>query len=279
MGSVGAWFRAGAVVAVARAALAAGARLPAGRGERRELAERRVAALLRRMLGMDVQLGGHEPDPAAGPYVVVALHESLVDPIVVAALPLALRWVVRDEILEWSDVGPYLRGSQQVAIRPEDGAPAYRLLLEGAREVLEAGESIVMFPQGSVLGIETRFAGGPIRVAEVLGYPLLPVVVTGTHLVWEHPFRPTLRFGQEVGMHVLEPVPPAELTDSGHEEVRRRLQREMKALALSGALPAPRRYDPERDGYWDGYAYEIDPAFPAVAALVTAHRAGSPGRA
>jgi hypothetical protein len=32
----------------------------------------------------------------------------------------------------------------------------------------------------------------------------------------------------------------------------------MKAIALSGHLPEPRHFVPERDGFWDGFAFEID---------------------
>jgi 1-acyl-sn-glycerol-3-phosphate acyltransferase len=38
-------------------------------------------------------------------------------------------------------------------------------------------------------------------------------------------------------------------------------------------MAQPRRFVPARDGYWDGYAYEIDPAFPALRAEVERHRA------
>ena len=37
-------------------------------------------------------------------------------------------------------------------------------------------------------------------------------------------------------------------------------------------MAPPRRFVPERDGYWDGYAYEIDPAFPSLQAEIARHR-------
>jgi 1-acyl-sn-glycerol-3-phosphate acyltransferase len=47
----------------------------------------------------------------------------------------------------------------------------------------------------------------------------------------------------------------------------------MKQMALSGSVASPRRFDPERDGFWDGYRYEIDPRFPKVLHVVERHRA------
>jgi 1-acyl-sn-glycerol-3-phosphate acyltransferase len=52
------------------------------------------------------------------------------------------------------------------------------------------------------------------------------------------------------------------------------LEREMKLLAEAGPAE-PRRYVPDRDGYWDGYAFEIDPDYPDVFTAVAAHRAAA----
>ncbi len=60
-------------------------------------------------------------------------------------------------------------------------------------------------------------------------------------------------------MRILEPIRnPDRLT----------LQRQMKALALETS----RRYDPQRDGYWDGYVFNIDPDFPEVRNDMLKHR-------
>lgn len=63
-------------------------------------------------------------------------------------------------------------------------------------------------------------------------------------------------------LQVLPPVPPEQAQDE-HLEI----ERSKKRLALS-AEPSPRRYVPERDGWWDGYSLEIDPDFPELAARV-----------
>jgi hypothetical protein len=69
-------------------------------------------------------------------------------------------------------------------------------------------------------------------------------------------------------MQVLEPITPTQAVGEASD-----LEREMKRLALASSVP-PRRFDPEVDGYWDDYDYEIDPDFPRVAELVARHRAG-----
>lgn len=207
-----------------------------------------------------------------GPFVVVALHESLLDVPALLTLPLELRFAARDEIFGWPLIGPAITRLGHLSIRPENGAAAYRHLLTAGGEVLAGGESLALFPQGSVLGLETDFQRGAFALAQHLGAPLLPVVLTGGHRVWEHPFGPALRYGQAVGLRVLAPVPAAAVAAASPDALRSRLQREMKREALAGGLPPPRRYVPERDGFWDGYHFGIDPAFPEVRARVEARR-------
>ena len=71
---------------------------------------------------------------------------------------------------------------------------------------------------------------------------------------------------------VLPPVPPDEAVSR-----RPAIERCMKQLALASATP-PRHFDPSRDGYWDAYRYEIDPAFPDLARRIASHRRGATNR-
>jgi len=206
------------------------------------------------------------------PHVIVALHEGVADPMILTQLPLAMRFVAREEIFGWPWIGPAIRHMRHIAVDPERGAASYRSMLTAAAAASSAGEHVVMFPQGTVLGIETAFQPGAFRLARALEAPILPVVLTGSHRIWEHPFSPTLRYGEVVAMVVLPPVPAAEVRACGPENVRSDLQRRMKSIALAPSLPAPRRYVPGRDGFWDGYAFEIDPEFPQVLDAVQGHR-------
>ena len=119
----------------------------------------------------------------------------------------------------------------------------------------------------SILGIETAFASGARWLARTTGLPLLPVVITGTHRIWEYPFSQTVRYDQSVTLHVLDPVPPEHLS----RPTMRQLEREMKAVALAAPNPV-RRFVPARDGWWDGYRFAIDPDFVELHAAFTARR-------
>ena len=230
--------------------------------------ERAWASATSKALGLRVSAVGFDNVDPAEQYLVAPLHESFVDALCVLGLPLDLAFAARDELFEWPTLGPYLRASGQANIPTNHGPAAYRAIRRGAEKAFEAGESFVVFPQGTILGIETAFRPGAFRVAERLGRPVLPIAISGTHRVWEHPFGPTVRTGVRISIDVLEPVAPGDIVARA-----RLLEREMKRRAL-GSATAPRHFNPDRDGWWDGYPYDIDPDFPELAERVARHRAG-----
>jgi 1-acyl-sn-glycerol-3-phosphate acyltransferase len=122
------------------------------------------------------------------------------------------------------------------------------------------------------LGIEIDFLRGQFALARALGRPLLPIALTGAHRVWEHPYTPRLRYGQRMSLRVLPPIPAVVTQTLSDDDLRESVQRQLKTVALSGDLTPPRRFVPAREGYWGGYAYRIDPAFPDLAAEIAARR-------
>jgi hypothetical protein len=63
--------------------------------------------------------------------------------------------------------------------------------------------------------------------------------------------------------------------------MRQAVERDLQQAALGPGAAAAHHFRTERDGWWDGYAYEIDPAFTPLHAAVQARRialAGASGR-
>ncbi len=226
-------------------------------------AQREAARRILAHLQVRLQLSGLENLPTV-PGLVVALHEGLADAPCLAMLPLPLRFVARREIFGWDRIGPALRGCGHIAIEPERGAAAYRDLARGARDALAAGDHVVIFPQGCLLGIQTAFLPGAFHLARRLAVPILPIVITGSHRIWEHPFSPRLRYAQAVALQVLPPIGADVTRNADPEQLRRDLQRQMKQAALAPGRPAPRHYVPSRDGDWPGFHFEIDPDWNCV---------------
>lgn len=249
-----------------------------GSARARHAVEQAWARSAARVLRLRIELRGlHLVDPSRR-YLVLPLHEGLADPLVLFLLPIPLRFVARDELRSWPVFGAYLRMTGQLMAADGNRMPA-RALLRQARRAVRRGESIVVFPQGSVLGIEVGFRPGAVRLARALGLPVLPVVISGTHRVWEHPFSPRLRFGQRVTATILPPLDVAGLDRRQLAAATLHLERTMKELALGRDHAAPRRYRPDRDGTWDDHAFVIDPAFVAVAAALPHRVRPDAGRA
>lgn len=249
-------------------------RLLARRGQRQALhvLERWWSRRLFALLGIRFDVAGLEHIDPHERYVVTPLHEGFADVPALMQLPLPLRFAARDELFGWRVIGPYLHDTGQIRVTPERGSWSYRQLLLQARGVFACGESLVMFPQGTILGIETDFLRGAFALAQSLHRPLLPIAVTGSHRVWEHPYTPRLRYGQRISLRILPPVSAAEVCAEHIDALRVTVRRRLKAAALSGTMATPRHFVPARDGYWDGFAYQIDPDFPALATKIAQHR-------
>ena len=229
--------------------------------------ERRWARAVRRAARITIDHAGSATIDRSQQYIVMPLHESFVDIPVLLHLPLSLRFTVRDELLTLPRIGAYLAATNQIAIPEVPDRSDLRLIAAHVDASVAAGESVVIFPQGSILGIETAFASGARWLARATGLPVLPVVITGTHRVWEYPFSTTVRYDQSVTLHVLDPIPSEQVSRSA----MRQLEREMKGVALAAANPV-RRFLPDRDGWWDGYRFAIDPDFDRLHAAFTARR-------
>lgn len=222
--------------------------------------ERRWAQRLLRRLDVRLHSRGLDTIDPDERYVVVALHEGFADALVLQSLGIDLRFAGRSELWSWPVLGDYLRAADHLIVDPERPVTSLRTLLRTAEQVFAAGESLALFAQGTLLGIETGLHPGAFEVAKRTKRRVLPVVIAGTHRIWEHPFSPQLRFGCPVWLEVL---PPEHIADP--LVAMDRVERRLKQRALGQEVAPPRHFDPDRDGVWPNHAYRIDPAFPEVA--------------
>ncbi len=232
--------------------------------------ERRLGRLVGRLVNMRLEVDGLDRIDPAERYVVVPLHEGFADALALMHLPIDLRFIVRSELFDWPALGRCLiaGGHPEIEINPT--LSGLRRFYADCSNVFSEDHSLVVFPQGSILGVEVGFHKGAFKLAQRLGRPILPVVIAGSHRVWEYPFTSTLRFGQPVAMTILDPIPPGEIDIVAF----RALEQNMKRIALREMNAPVRRFVPDRDGWWDGYPFEIDPDFSELASDVSAHRSG-----
>jgi 1-acyl-sn-glycerol-3-phosphate acyltransferase len=115
--------------------------------------------------------------PAAGPVIVVANHESVLDPIVLGcAIERELRFLTKAELWRWRLVGRLLDLLGGIRIERGQGD---RAALGEAQAALEAGQAVALFPQGSVRS-QGSWHRGAAKLALATGAPLVPVRLIGT---------------------------------------------------------------------------------------------------
>jgi 1-acyl-sn-glycerol-3-phosphate acyltransferase len=135
-----------------------------------------VAWLCQRLYSLEVE--GADNIPRAGGCVLAANHDSSIDPALVAlTTERPVRFIARAEL--WQ---PGLRRLLDAlgAIPVKRGEGDHRALRR-ARRLLEAGEMVAIFPQGTVLRFRNRrYRRGAARVALTSGAPLVPVRLFGT---------------------------------------------------------------------------------------------------
>jgi len=137
---------------------------------------RRLARLLVRLL-YRLQVEGAERLPPRGSLIVVANHESVLDAVVLgAALGRELRFLTKAELWRIPLLGRVLDALGGIAVERGRGDLA---ALARARDALEAGEAVALFPQGFVRR-EGPWQRGAARLALATGAPLVPVRLVGT---------------------------------------------------------------------------------------------------
>jgi 1-acyl-sn-glycerol-3-phosphate acyltransferase len=136
------------------------------------LAIRRVVHVLARLL-YRIEIVGSVP---SGPVIVAANHESMLDPPLLALVShRPLHFLAKVELWRYPP-GAWLMDAL-------GGIPIRRdrrdlLSVDRAEELLRAGESIAIFPQGTVQG--GAWTRGAARLALATGAPLVPVRIVGT---------------------------------------------------------------------------------------------------
>jgi 1-acyl-sn-glycerol-3-phosphate acyltransferase len=140
----------------------------------------RVVRVLARLLYRVEIVGPVYPGPTVpgytGPVVVAANHESVLDPpLLAAAWPWPLRFLAKEELWRHAPVARLMDALGGVPVRR--GREGY-VTIEAAVDLLRAGESVAVFPQGTVRG--GAWSRGAARLALTVGAPLVPVRIIGS---------------------------------------------------------------------------------------------------
>jgi 1-acyl-sn-glycerol-3-phosphate acyltransferase len=184
---------------------------------------------------------GLERIPPTGPLIVAGNHLSYLDPFAHSCFVIEAgrrpRFLAKRELFANPLVGMALRGAGQI---PVDRATAGPAPLEEATRALEAGEVVVLYPEGTTTMTGEDFAPargktGAVRLSLATGVPIVPVATWGGQYVWRKGGRQSLAFARPIWVVAGEPfdarakVGGAEATPT---EVRELTDALMRGLAV-----------------------------------------------
>lgn len=168
-----------------------------------------------------VELHGVESIPARGGVILVANHESLFDPWLLAlATPRPVRYMAKSELWRYGPVG---RALEAFGAFPVERGAGDATAISMAADLLRRGEVLGIFPQGTSKQLESRpFHRGAARLALATGAPIVPVRLVGTR-GFPKPGRPPARVivGEPIS------VEPAKPTLVAAKELTKRVERQL----------------------------------------------------
>jgi len=175
-------------------------------------------------------------------YVVVANHQSMLDIFMLSRIPREMKWVAKAELFRIPWIGWMFRLSGDIPVWRGESTSG-RAALGKARDYLDHGMSVMLFPEGtrSRDGRLLPFKPGAFKLALEAGVPVLPVAVNGTAdgmpkgSPWVRP--------AEAWARILEPVETAGMTEADVHRlaalVRERIAAALPAAAQPSPAPAP----------------------------------------
>jgi len=131
------------------------------------------------------------PVPAAGPLLVVANHQSYLDPPIVGLVVhnRPLRYVAREGLFRSRALGPLIRSLNAAPVA--EGGRADVRAMRAVLEALEAGGAVLLFPEGtrSPDGSVQPFRKGVGLLLKRARCPVLPVGIAGAFEAWPRSSR------------------------------------------------------------------------------------------
>jgi 1-acyl-sn-glycerol-3-phosphate acyltransferase len=177
---------------------------------------------------------GRENVPLTGPLILVANHVHVLDPIFLAfSLPRWITFVAKEELFRSPFLRFWLRWAGSVSIRREGRVREKQKILKSARDALERGLILGMFPEGgrSHDGKLRKGKPGSAVIASKANVPLLPVGIVGTDKIsgiswlWKRP-----RIVVNIGKPFKLPTTSSRISKSEMQLLTTQLMMEIAAL-------------------------------------------------
>ncbi|HTX62060.1 MAG TPA: lysophospholipid acyltransferase family protein [Acidimicrobiales bacterium] len=161
-----------------------------------------------------VKVEGAESIPSSGPVILAPVHRSFIDFLIVGTTvtPRKVFFMAKDDLWKSKALGAFLDSFGAFPVN-RDGAD--RLALDRSRDVLDRGEVLILFPEGtrrSGPSVESLHEGAAFLAART-GAPIVPIGVGGTG----EAMPKGKRLPRPVKVHLIvgEPIAPPERSGGG----------------------------------------------------------------
>jgi 1-acyl-sn-glycerol-3-phosphate acyltransferase len=183
------------------------------------------------ILGLDFKVEGKENLPEAGPYIVAMKHQSIYETLKIFHLFGDIRIIFKRQ-LSWIPIwGWYIN---KVGMIPVDRGKkgAMNSVIENAAPVIAQGHSVLLYPQGTRVSINTTIQEKPYKqgVSRLYAHyqiPIVPVAMNAGKFWPKHAFL--IKSGT-VTFKILPPIPEGLPQEEAHQKLQDVLERESKAL-------------------------------------------------
>lgn len=186
-------------------------------------------------LGWSYRGSGRGNFPRTGPALVLANHQSFLDPIFVSlAAGRPLSFLARSSLFRGGRFDRLIRRYGAVPIDRGFGKEGIRTVID----VLTQGRAVLVFPEGERTRtgeIQPLKAGVSLLIDRVKA-PIVPVGIAGAFEMWPRnrklPRTAPLvmpRNGKGIAVHVGRPIPPERYASLPREEMLADLERELRA--------------------------------------------------
>ena len=204
-----------------------------------------MAKLGFRALGQRIEVTGVEHLPRSGPALLACNHIGYVDFVYGGVAPARIgrrvRFMAKRELFDHPVSGPVMRACRHIEVDRADGeASATR-----ARELLEAGELVGIFPEATISrAMEIKdLKTGAVRIAATAGVPLIPVVLWGTQRMMTKDHDKDFSRGTAISIRVGAPLPVTGADPVGETSLLRTALQDLLAQSIAA-------YPQQEPGAW-----------------------------
>jgi 1-acyl-sn-glycerol-3-phosphate acyltransferase len=200
------------------------------------LSQRIVLAILRPLLNtlFSWKVEGRDNIPLTGPLILAANHVHVLDPFfLIFGFPRWINFVAKEELFRSPFFRPWLSWAGSVPIHREGKVREKQKILNSARNALENGLILGMFPEGgrSHDGKLRKGKPGSAVIASKTNVPVLPVGIAGTDKIkgiswlWKRP-----HIVVKIGKPFKLPPNHSKMSKSQMQLLTTQLMREIAAL-------------------------------------------------